>query len=221
MKMSLSRRLSEALGSWLHMEFCCYRAGLLSENSFKASVGAILSAFPSPSSGARVYADQAINELNMLNGRGRKRSVDFSLHIDNEYDVVVETKWAGSSHCTSENIFSDFLRLAAIKKQRSNCMCIFILAGQVSKMNKCLDLPPFRGERGIDAISPDQGKEKAVHLHKNKLDPISLSAFGKFQSRIGIDLKRFNVCSSGLFPDFGHIGKVDFQAIAWDVRSAI
>ena len=79
MNMTIGRRLAEAVGSWLHMEFCCYRAGLLSEGALKAAVGQVLSSFPISSKGTRVYADFPHDGLNPVKRPGRKKEVDFAL----------------------------------------------------------------------------------------------------------------------------------------------
>jgi hypothetical protein len=79
MQMTIGRRVAEAVGSWLHLEFCCYRAGLLSEGALKAAVGQVLSSFPISSVGARIYADFPHDALNPIKKSGRKKAVDFAL----------------------------------------------------------------------------------------------------------------------------------------------
>jgi len=122
MQMNLARRLSEVIGSWLHLEFCCYRGQLFSENSLKVAVGGVLSTFPAAAKGALVHADFAHDKLNSGGAKGRPRECDFALIAHHSPDapkcdaeVVVETKWAGSTHCTHKQVCNDLLRLAVIK----------------------------------------------------------------------------------------------------------
>lgn len=75
MQMHIARRLSEAIGSWLHMEFCCYRAGLFSESSLKAAVGQVLSSFPILVKGERVHSDFPHELLNSGAQSGRKEKL--------------------------------------------------------------------------------------------------------------------------------------------------
>lgn len=141
MQMTTGRRVAEAVGSWLHLEFCCYRAGLLSEGALKAAVGQVLSSFPISAKGTRVYADFSHEALNPVKRQGRKKEVDLALVLDGKglpkknAEVLVEAKWSKSSHCTPHNIFTDFLRLAALKRADPDAKCLFLLAGHSSSFN--------------------------------------------------------------------------------------
>jgi hypothetical protein len=157
MKMHVARRLSEAIGSWLNFEFCCYRAGLLSEDSLKAAVGSVLSTFPTDVKGARVHANFPHESLNPIKRTGRKREVDFALVLigtgvpKSGAQIAVETKWAGSSHCSAEKIFQDFIRLAAIKRMDPGTACVFVLAGNDKNVNAVLKGMPFKSSGKVNA----------------------------------------------------------------------
>ncbi|NDY91218.1 hypothetical protein [Ideonella livida] len=223
--MHIARRLSEAIGSWLHYEFCCYRAGLFSEDSLKAAVGGVLSSFPIITKGARVYANFPHESLNPLRKAGRKREVDFALILAGAglpkkgAQIVVETKWAGSSHCRPENIFQDFLRLAAIKRDDPNATCIFLLAGNERDVSSVLQNMPFRSEGKTNCGIRSSGRNCRLTL-----DPSNTSHRSYFGDVIGgLSSDGFKVPESfvsrahGLHPRQTDVGTVDFQAIAWEV----
>jgi len=110
MRISDARRFAEALGSWMHFEACCFRAGLFSESSFKSAIGSVASSLHAEHKAARVHADYPLAAIQRVPvaGRktvsGRKRSVDFALIYDDgrqpasDPEVLIEGKWAGSSH---------------------------------------------------------------------------------------------------------------------------
>lgn len=226
MQMHPTRRISEAIGSWLHMEFFCYRAGLFSEDSLKAAVGAVLSSFPISVKGARAYANFPQEALNPIKKDGAKRRVDFALVLANKslpksgVEIAVETKWVGSSHCSPENIFQDFVRLACIKRFDPLATCIFVLAGNNKDVAMVLKGMPFktsgRENKGIRTSGSDR---------RLKLDPLNFSHKGCFGTVItSLSSSGFTVPSSfvnrshGLHPRQTEGNTVDFQAIAWEVR---
>lgn len=227
MQMHVARRLSEAIGSWLHLEFCCYRAGLFSESSLKAAVGQVLSSFPISARGARVHADFPHELLNPKPKPGRKRELDFALVLTGNglpkrnAQIVVEVKWAGSSHCTPEKIFTDFIRLAEIKRGDPNTTCIFVVAGSHRKISSLLKKMPFTstGKRNFGiGIS---GNEKRL-----KPDPANLDHRDCFSSSIknlsssGFSIPESIMCQShGLHPLQSGGDTIEFQAIAWEVKS--
>lgn len=229
MKMNISRRLSEAVGSWLHLEFCCYRAGLMSESSLKSAVGHVLSSFPIKTEGARVYADYAHDALNRnLKGRGRARSVDFALVLSTQEqpksgaEVLVEVKWVNSSHAKPENIARDFVRLAVLKAAEPAATCVFLLAGQADILEKTLKLPPFVFDgRQNSGISTDIGKERRLKLSALAPgDRRCLDAAVKKLSEAGCKIPdSFVTCSHGLYPVLKKKGAIDFQAVAWEIKS--
>ncbi len=53
MELSIAKRLSEGVGSYLHYSFCCNKAGLFNEDLLKFSVGAIPSTVLPANNGTR------------------------------------------------------------------------------------------------------------------------------------------------------------------------
>jgi len=226
MQMHPARRISEALGSWLHLEFCCYRAGLFSEDSFKAAVGNVLSCIPTTRRGVRAHANFAHEALNPIRRAGRKREVDFALVLagvglpKRATELAIEAKWASSSHCTPENIFQDFLRLAAIKRMDTDAICIFVLAGNCKSVQTVLGSSPFRipGRENT-------GIRHSTNDRRFTLDSTNVHHRGNFGPVIqDFAAQGFAVPASfvsrahGLHPRQTDGGTVDFQAIAWEVR---
>lgn len=226
MQMHVARRLSEAIGSWLHMEFCCYRAGLFSESSLKAAVGQVLSSFPILVKGERVHADFPHELLNPGAQSGRKREVDFALVLagrglpKRKAQIAVETKWAGSSHCTPSKIFQDFLRLAEIKRGDPDTVCIFVLAGAHRELSKLLGGMPFATSGKLNKGIGSSGNEK--RLKPNPTNMVHRNCFSepiKRLSAAGFTIPESFVCQShGMHPLQTPGGTVDFQAIAWEVK---
>lgn len=225
MQMHVARRLSEAIGSWLHFEFCCHRAGLFSESSLKAAVGSVLSTFPTSTKGARVYADFAHEALNPIARRGRKREVDFALALAGKgipkrnARIVVEAKWADSSHCTCESIFQDLLRLAEIKRADPDTICIFILAGPHRELSSRLRDMPFKSSGKRNTGIAASGAEKRLTLDPSMVE--HRHAFGKTikdWAAAGFTIPESFVCRAhGLHPRQTDGGTVDFQSIAWEL----
>lgn len=227
MQMHVARRLSEAIGSWLHFEFCCYRAGLFSENSLKAAVGSVLSSFPIQTKGARVHADFRHDALNPIQKGGRKREVDFALVLAGKgiprrnAEVLVEAKWANSTHCNPENIFQDFLRLAILKVAEPGAACVFVLAGTHKSIGAALAQMPFRSTGKKNVGLSASGAEKKITLDHTNLDHKKwLGPAVREFIHSGFQVPAWFVTrSTGLHPLQSDQGTVDFQCIAWEVVS--
>ena len=227
MQMHIARRLSEAIGSWLHMEFCCYRAGLFSESSLKAAVGQVLSSFPILTKGERVHADFPHELLNPNAKPGRKKELDFALVLagrgvqKRNAQIAVEAKWAGSSHCTPSKIFQDFLRLSEIKRGDPNTVCIFVLAGSHRQVTKLLSGMPFTSSGKRNTGVGSSGNERRLRPNHSNMDHrCYFSKPIKELSSAGFTLPESFVCQShGIHPRQTVGGTVDFQAIAWEIKS--
>lgn len=227
MQMHIARRLSEAIGSWLHMEFCCYRAGLFSESSLKAAVGQVLSSFPILAKGERIHADFPHELLNPSAKPGRKKELDFALVLagrgipKRNAQIAVEAKWAGSSHCTPSKIFQDLLRLSEIKRGDPNTVCIFVLAGSHRQVTKLLSEMPFTSSGKRNTGVGSSGNEKRLRPNHTNMDHrCYFSKPIKELSSAGFTLPESFVCQShGIHPRQTVGGTVDFQAIAWEVKS--
>lgn len=228
MNMTIGRRLAEAVGSWLHLEFCCYRAGLLSEGALKAAVGQVLSSFPISAQGTRVYADFSHDALNPVKRPGRKKEIDFALILagkglpKNNAEVLVEAKWTNSSHCTPENVFTDFLRLAALKRVDPNAKCIFLLAGHSKSFDVITNGFPFNcgGPRNTGIGKSGQSK-RVTPTPGNGRHLLHWTPAIKRLLADGITIPDSFVtqaCSAHPIQSDG--GTVDFQAQCWEITEA-
>lgn len=223
--MTIGRRLAEAVGSWLHLEFCCYRAGLLSEGSLKAAVGQVLSSFPISRGGVRVHADFPHQALNPVKRTGRKKEVDFALVLTGkglakkDAEVLIEAKWTNSGHCTPGNIFTDFLRLAALKRVDPKAHCIFLLAGHARSFTAATGTLPFNCGSTRNTGVGKSGNSKRVtpsrtnHKHRqhwgNEIADL-------LQDGIIIP-DSFVVRACAVHPIQSEGGTVDFQAQCWEI----
>jgi len=225
--MHVARRLSEAIGSWLHLEFCCYRAGLFSESSLKTAVGNVLSSFPISTKGTRVHADFPHAALNPVKKAGRKREVDFALVLvgnglrKSNAEVLVEVKWADSSHCNSKTIIQDFLRLSILKTTDPNATCVFILAGTHKAIEVALSSMPFRTSGKKNTGIAASGSNRRITFDRSNSEHFSSFASSiRYFARAGFKLPQSIVTRShGLHPIQSKAGTIDFQAIAWEVES--
>jgi len=225
MQMTIGRRVAEAVGSWLHLEFCCYRAGLLSEGALKAAIGQVLSSFPISIKGTRVYADFPHEALNPVKRPGRKKEVDFTLILagkglpKNNAEVLVEAKWSNSSHCTPENVFTDFLRLAALKRADPNAKCLFLLAGHSTSFNKITSSMPFNcGARRNTGIGTSGNQKRVTPKPTNARHRQHWTQ--SIQSLIGDELiipDSFVTQACNPHPIQSDGGTVDFQAQCWEI----
>ena len=225
MAMHIARRLSEAVGSWMHLEFCCFRSGLMSEAALKGAVGQVLSSVPSSVEGSRVHAELHHDALRAYSG-GRKRSLDFALAVlpdsgpCTNVEVAVETKWAGSSHCHTEAIAEDIIRLALVKRANPNARCIFLVAGRSADLRTILSRPPF---------TSSQERNAGIHLSNSprrlRFDALKATHRSMFQSSIRNWLPHsaipasFVTCAHGIYPSQTTRGTVHFQSIAWEVTA--
>ena len=217
--------MAEAVGSWLHLEFCCYRAGLLSEGALKAAVGQVLSSFPISAKGTRVYADFPHEALNPVPRSGRKKEVDFALILagnglpKKNAEILVEAKWSNSSHCTPENVFIDFLRLAALKRADPDAKCLFLLAGHNTSLNTVISSMPFIcGSSRNTGIGKSGNSKRVTPTPTNKIhqqywkQPIhDLLTHGLVIPDSFVTL----ACSAHPIQSDG--GTVDFQAQCWEI----
>lgn len=225
MAIHIARRISEAVGSWMHLEFCCFRSGLMSEAALKGAVGQVLSSVPSLVQGSRVHAELHHGAFRAHSG-GRKRSLDFALAVlpdsgpCTDVEIAVETKWAGSSHCHTKAIAEDFIRLTLVKRANPNARCIFLLAGRSADLLATLSRPPFTSSTKRNA---------GIHLSNSprrfRFDILNGSHRSMFQESIRNWLPHssipasFVTCAHGTYPSQDARGTVHFQSIAWEVTA--
>ncbi len=223
MQMNLGRRLSEAVGSWLHLEFCCHRGGLMSEGALKGAVGHVLSAFPTTTAGARVHADLHPNAL-QTGLRGRKRCIDFAQALVDKsgkvlgLNIAIEAKWAGSSHCSSSNIGDDFIRLSLVKRKVPTARCFFLIAGTSANIATILGKSPF-----TDSAARNTGISIKESPRRLIFDPLKPYHRAGFQDAIK-DWQKFSqvprsivTSAHGKYPEQNAKGTVRFQSIVWEI----
>lgn len=229
MKMTQTRRFAEALGSWLHYETCCFRAGLFSENSFKSAIGSVASSLQAQHRGARVHADYPLNSIQRIpdserkSGGGRKRSVDFALIYDDqrqpasEPEILIEAKWAGSSHCTVTNVMTDFIRLCLMKREHADATCLLVLAGLATDVDKVLSRRPFvGGTKDLVRCNSTGAIKKFKFLPKNADHQRHFSAAISGFHKANLDVPiAFSTSGSLPYPP----APARFKALAWEVHS--
>lgn len=221
--LSLPRRLSEAVGAWMHLEYCSYRAGIFSESALKAVIGSVLSSVPVKVAGTRAHAEYNHPALNVIKRPGAPNMVDFALILKDALmpgEVYVETKWAGSSHCKDTNILKDFLRLANIKMVEPDAKCIFLMAGKSSDLAVLLSLFPFRTKLGgkSDGLQLTSGEVKTIFERLGQ--DFNSKASPVFREMVGRGMKvplSLTTCCHGLFPSDSVPYKAKFQAVAWEI----
>jgi hypothetical protein len=230
MELSITRRLVEAVGSWMHLEVCCYRAGLFSESALKSVVGQILSSLPISNKGVRAYADFAHEALNPLNrvSPGRDRSVDFALVLagdglaKKEAELLIEVKWAASAHCSLSNIFKDFLRLAILKRANPQARCIFLLAGPAKHVQTVMNSTLFKSPKGKKTTIGVSGSQTKLVPDNSNTNHVKLfsSAISSLR-RSGLEIPvSFTSLFFSPFPAISTTTTIRFQAVAWEITAA-
>ena len=208
MQMTIGRRLAEAVGSWLHMEFCCYRGEVV-----------VLAGFD--------VADFPHDAINPNKRKGRKKEVDFALILTGKglphrnAEVIVEAKWSNSSHCTPDSIFNDLLRLAALKKMDPDAKCIFLLAGHTRSFTSTTSgMPFFSGGKSNKGVGNSKyGNSKRIKLSEREvMDKNGFSTQIKEIMNDGIIIPdSFVSTPCPAHPIQSKSGTVDFQAQCWEI----
>ncbi len=137
---NFARVLTGGVAAWLEFERACDRSGLFSEKYLTSAVGQILAA----RTGNRVEAEFTHPILAPLRqGPGRRPQVDFVVRNESRKIVLaVETKWAGRTTPSTNEILWDLIRLELIA-HHENARCIFLLAGTGAKLKAIFDHPAF------------------------------------------------------------------------------
>lgn len=156
--MDETQRLCEGVAAALLYDYCCFRGYLFSEAYLSNCVGAILQSLHGGISAQVIGGYQHPRLASIQEGRGRRKEIDF---VVAEYDdgsdttrarsksspvhksqdasriaTAVEAKWAGSSHCTLDNVVWDLVRLAMVKEDNPNATAILLLAGEKQELEK-------------------------------------------------------------------------------------
>lgn len=164
------KRLTEGLAASLWYEYCCLKGKLFNESFLTSSTGNILQAIHGGITAQVISGYQHPHLSNLMKSKGRKPELDFvvSKYDDSKIDqrgrsatkpvrqerntdlllTAIETKWAGSSHCTIENIIWDVIRLEMLSAQNTNLSAIMLVAGPHKLLNT------LRTKNGLDQLLP-------------------------------------------------------------------
>lgn len=189
-------RIAAGTRAKLDFDFSCNRGHSFGEYHVHGVVNEILCSNLDPVR-YRVDSGFAHPRLQSSASGGRKREVDFavSLHSKDEGaangngQFYAEVKWAGSSHCSQENVLQDLCRLQIIKNVESSAQCIFVLAGKSTDISKLFSSGIFmegsecllHRQNGLNAIT-ERGRNsrmKKFFLNDNASHDIQLTNIKK------------------------------------------
>jgi len=173
---ALGREISSGLVGKLHFDFACQRGHAFNEAHIHSVIMEVLTARLDTSALA-VHPNYALPALQpqplsgRTPGRGRKRELDFAatgLAAPHEPALVIEAKWAGSSHASASNIVRDVARLAVASRAHPDAVCLFVLAGRTPDVQRILAhklLGPLgKKRRRILPYPYPQHAERLFHL---------------------------------------------------------
>ena len=139
---SLPRKLSSGIYGRLEFDFACNRGHGFGE-AYLHGVLVELLASNIDSRAENLLPSHALPAIQRSEaGAGRKREVDFAVTSRGDDPVLrtcIEAKWAGSSHATESNVLIDLARLALISQANPDALCVFVLAGGKSAVQKLLN----------------------------------------------------------------------------------
>jgi hypothetical protein len=234
--MGEERRLVEGIAAGLAYDFCCFRGYLFNEAYLASSVGEILqslhggvsaqvtSGFQHPrlaklkaKSGRKPEIDFVVAEYDDRSDTERARSANRPVRRERDANLIataVETKWAGSSHCTVTNVIWDLLRLEMVKTDNADSMALLLIAGSTDSLsqlkNDGLDSVlsfsngPFSISMLPKAGFPDRRLAEVFQLKKlqaldfpRKLNLVKIKAPSHVQNVLGFGVHAWRVESSG------------------------
>lgn len=162
------RRIAEAVSARLCYDYLCFKGPLLDESYLTHSVSDIICTFYDPNKTVirKSHRHTALAPFAKL--KGRKPEVDYVAVdlISNEIVFAIEAKWAGSSHCTAENILWDLARLKLLKDQYPAAKCGLLIAGHKTAVDKVFSHDFFR-DRTQHPLHRSFNKRKNFSLVKN------------------------------------------------------
>lgn len=143
---TIIRTLSLGLAAWLQYERCCRRTEVLSEAYLSYPISQILNSH----SNARVVSEfvhPVLKRERDITG-GRKPALDFALcDHDGTVKLAIEVKWAGRSELSLQSVIWDLVRLELLRRE-SEADCIFILAGQMGRIENFFSKTLYAGKYG-------------------------------------------------------------------------
>jgi len=129
-------RIADGVRAKLDFDFACGRGHSFGEYHVHGVVNEILCSSLDPIQ-HRVQSGFPHEALQTPGTTGRRREVDFAVDVltSGTRAFYAEVKWAGSSHCTQENMLNDLCRLQIIKDLEPNAECVFVLAGRFDEID--------------------------------------------------------------------------------------
>ncbi|MCW0403790.1 hypothetical protein NB689_000206 [Xanthomonas sacchari] len=132
------RRIAEAVSARLCYDYLCFKGPLFDESYLSHSVSDIICSFYDPNTVVIRKNHKHAGLGQHAKPKGRKPEIDY-VGMDlksNEAILAIEAKWAGSSHCTAENILWDLVRLKILKNLYPRSSCGLLIAGHKSAVDK-------------------------------------------------------------------------------------
>lgn len=180
-------RLTAGISASLSYDYCCMRGNLFGESYLASSIGEILQSLHGGKSAQVISGYQHPILANVMLGSGRRPELDFVVTSYDDSSLTsrarsatlpvkqarnsnllvsaIETKWAGSSHCTPKNVIWDLLRLEMIAAENPKVNAILLIAGRREKMislrAELENFIPFNsGSHKLDLLPSETKKRK-------------------------------------------------------------
>jgi hypothetical protein len=221
-------RIAEGTKAKLEFDYACGRGHSFGEYHLHGVVNEILCSNLDPTR-HRVASGFAHPCLQTAGAHGRPREVDFSVLslASSTHQFVAEVKWAGSSHCSQENVLRDLCRLQIIKNAEPATECIFVLAGHCSDIEKlfvggilvsgtrCL---LHRPNRTGNLTERGRVRRKKTFLLKESVDHVA--QLERFHANISEKLPFVpdRICTYLTCSTQSVLNGVRFQALVWAVE---
>lgn len=164
---SIPQKLAAGIYGRLEFDYACNRAHGFSESHMHGVMNEILASNVDPTI-TQIKAGFPPAAL-QTPGLGRKREVDFALisRATSTPTHYMEAKWAGSSHCDEKNVLLDVSRLALLNQADPESLCLFVLAGGKSNVERLLNtgaLAPHGKAPSRVLAFPYSGARKSYRL---------------------------------------------------------
>lgn len=226
MPIDFARRLAEGLKAKLDFDYACNRGHSFGEYHAHGVVNEILSANVDPAT-YLVCSGFPHLAIQTPGNAGRKREIDFALQHRETADIelAVEVKWAGSGHCTPDNILTDLCRLHLVKSSSNSTLCLFTLAGAGKDIAALFRQSFLAGgesslliHAGENGVTPRKGPRiKAFDLstnahHQREIDKAKLSALSRLPALPSMIQTTLKNTASSLAND------ARFRVLVWTVH---
>jgi hypothetical protein len=134
--LKLPVRIVEGTRGRLDFDYSCGRGHSFGEYHVHGVVNEILCSAIDPMR-HRVRPGFPHAALQTARAAGRRREVDFAVEMLGQgiHAFYAEVKWAGSSHCSQENVLRDLCRLQLIRNLEPTAECVFVLAGALGDVD--------------------------------------------------------------------------------------